>query len=77
MTLMNDKGRYAWNEIKDYFSYQICKEKDLYESQDSGAMNMHVKKPKNYEQVLTALSSEQNIEEIFRDLQIAKIPIGN
>jgi len=76
ITLMNDKGRYAWNEIKDYFSYQICKEKDLYESQDSGAMNMHVKKPKNYEQVLTALASEQNIEEIFRDLQIAKILIG-
>jgi coenzyme F420-reducing hydrogenase beta subunit len=77
MTLMSDKGRYAWNEIKDYFSYQICKEKDIYESQDSGAMNIHIKKPKNYEQILAALSSEQDIEEIFRDLQIAKMPIGN
>lgn len=38
---------------------------------------MHVKKPKNYKQVITALSSKQNIEEIFRDLQIAKIPISN
>jgi len=77
VTLISDKGKYVWNEIKDYFSYQICNVKDLYESQDSGAMNIHIKKPKNYEQVLTALSSEQHIEEIFRDLQIAKMPIGN
>ena len=77
MTLMSDEGRCVWDQVKDYFAYQICKESDIYESQDSGAMNVHVQKPENYDQVLTALSSEEYIEDIFRDLQIAKIPIGN
>lgn len=76
ITLMNDKGRYAWNEIKEYFTYQSCKESDIYESQDTGSMNIDVKKPANYEQVLTALSSEKHIEEIFKDLQIGKLPIS-
>ena len=77
VTLINDKGRSAWNEIKGYFSYQTQKKEDLYESQDSGAMNMDVKKPINYEQVLAALSSERYIEDIFRDLEIGKLPIGS
>ena len=77
MTLMNDKGRSAWNEIKGYFSYQTKKVADLYESQSPGAMNMDIKKPTNYEQVLTALSSERYIEDIFRDLEIGKLPLGN
>lgn len=76
VSIMNDKGKYAWNEIKNYFVYQFCSEQDLYDSQKSGSMNMAVKKPKNYDEILAALSSDKKIEDIFKDFQIAKMPIG-
>lgn len=75
VVIMNDQGRYAWEEIKDYFSYQLCKEQDLYEAQRPSSMRTFVEKPGNYWQVLDALSSEKKIEEIFKDLKIAKMPI--
>lgn len=74
MTLLNQQGINAWNEIKDYFSYQICNEEDLYESQKSGAMNTSVKKPENYEEIVSAFSSEKTIEEIFKNFKIAQMP---
>ena len=77
VTLMNDKGRDAWNEVKDYFSYQNHNKEDLYESQGPGAMNTDIEKPLNYEQVLAALSSEQYLEDIFRNMKIGKSPIGS
>lgn len=76
VTLMNPQGLKAWKEIKDFFSYQICSEQDIYESQKSGSMNTSVKKPQQYEEVLKAFSSEKTIEEIFKDFKIATIPLG-
>jgi coenzyme F420-reducing hydrogenase beta subunit len=76
VALMSDKGRKAWSEIRDYFSYRTCTEQDMYASQESGAMNSRVEKPEDYEQILTALSTDQPMEEIFRALQIARRPIG-
>jgi coenzyme F420-reducing hydrogenase beta subunit len=76
VALMNDKGRSAWDSIKDAFSYRPCSQQDLYESQETGAMNMHVKKPEDYERIVDALSSDQLMEDIFRDFHIAQRPIG-
>jgi len=77
VTLMSERGKLAWDDVKDYFTYKKCDTKDLYESQGSGAMNTQVEKPDNYEQVLAALASEQYLEDIFKDLQIAQTPIGS
>jgi len=77
VTLMNNKGKNAWNEIKGHFTYSTKSKEDLYESQGSGAMSKDVKKPLNYEQVLSALSSERYLEDIFSDLEIGSTPISN
>ncbi len=76
MTIMNEQGRFAWEEIKDYFSYQKCKEADLYESQKSGSMKTSVKKPNNYNKILNSLSSDKKLEEIFKEFKIAKLAFG-
>jgi coenzyme F420-reducing hydrogenase beta subunit len=76
MTLMNDRGREAWAEVKDYFAYQACPERDLYDSQSSSSMRTSVARPENYQAVLDAFASEMSIEEIFKVFKIAKMPIG-
>lgn len=77
VALMNDKGRRAWEAVKDYFSYQRCSENDLVESQESGAMKTEVERPQDYERILNALGSAQPMEELFRALQIAQRPISH
>lgn len=76
MTLMNEKGTGAWEEIKDYFAYQECNIEDMYESQKAGSMKLSVKKPEKYIEMLEAFSSEKKIEDIFRDFQVAKMKIN-
>ena len=76
VALMNDKGRSAWDPVKDAFSCRACSQQDLYESQEAGAMNTHVKKPEDYERIVDALSSDRPMEDIFRDLHMAQRPIG-
>lgn len=75
MTIMNQKGFYVWNEIKDYFSYEVCNKEDLYESQKSGSMNTTFKKLENYDEIVTEFCSDKNIEQIFKDFRIAQIPV--
>jgi coenzyme F420-reducing hydrogenase beta subunit len=76
VALMNDKGRSVWNSIKGAFSCRECSLQDLYDSQKTGAMNIHVKKPEDHERILEALSSDRPMEDIFKDLHVAQRPIG-
>jgi len=76
VTLLNEKGIATWDEIKDYFAYELCNIKDLYDSQETGAMKTSMKKPENYKQIADAFTTESKIEDIFKDFKIAKMDIN-
>jgi coenzyme F420-reducing hydrogenase beta subunit len=76
MTIMSQQGQFAWDEIKDFFSYQKCESKDLYESQKSSSMKTSIKKPENYDAIVDALFSDKSLEQIFKEFKIASLPFG-
>ncbi len=76
LSIMTEKGQYAWDCIKDFFAYEECLVEELYESQKGGSMKTSVSKPLNYDEIMNALASDDKLEDIFKEFKLNKVPFG-